>query len=937
MNRSRWSIGLLAIAVLAAVTGTARAEFNSVSATPNVIFSGVSTPVTFVANIPVNSRLIRSSVQLLQQTGTGALAAAGSMRDDGLGGDATANDNQFTAVINLSAPTPGTALTFRASAAYTGTIRRDQSSNVIVNVVATVNLELNAGQTELTVLAGSSASTAFTLDASKGVAGVGQIAAQQTVTPSNGGLSIVTDLPLGGFVTNQPFQTFLVQNTFTGNTPGDYTVTLNATLTAGGQTRNASATITVHVLPASGIGELTLSAYPTGLKVNTALQTLFGASYETGVVFPMSVELQEVTETGALITPLGAMLDNGVAPDVGSADQIYTSQEQLTGGAAGSTRYFRAIAHFTGGLTAASPILTLMSVPFDLGLAPVQPSSIVTHNRLPQPMACDQIIVSFVAGTPISIVIAVATSIGGVVIGAEPGINTYQVRVPCNADALWVSIDQLNNDPAVVSAEPNAVSAVSEFTPNDPRYGSQYAAPLTRLDEAWLIARGHGVTVAVLDTGVDYNHEDLLGRVTLGKDYVNGDNDPIDDHSHGTHVAGIVAAKGHNAKGGAGAAWDARILAIKVCGGKAGVPGVGIITGCPNSAVISGVLAAIPSAKVLNLSLGGPKSTFEGLLNLAGVKTAYEQAFDSAVAAGRLVVVAAGNSNTSAAFVPCSYAATFCVGNSTSADLRYADPTFGSNYGAQVDIAAPGTGILAPVPAFQDASGYANKTGTSMASPLVAGIAALVWANNPAWTAGQVRDRLLKTAKPLPGQQIGPRVDAFDAVFNGSFEHDLGGWTVVGTGSAVESLGPIGPIKDKKFGMASTGPDEAVALSDLYQEFTVQLDVTQLKLSFSWAMVTEEYPEWVNEGFNDDLVITLEKPDGSVEQLVIETVDGSAFSLIGGINFPGGDSTVGWTGWKHAALSIPITPGGGTYRLRVRDRGDGIFDTNGLIDNVRFR
>jgi hypothetical protein len=278
-----------------------------------------------------------------------------------------------------------------------------------------------------------------------------------------------------------------------------------------------------------------------------------------------------------------------------------------------------------------------------------------------------------------------------------------------------------------------------------------------------------------------------------------------------------------------------------------------------------------------------------------------------------------------------------CVGNTTSADVRYADPKYGSNYGAHVDIAAPGTGILSTVPSFADASGYQYKTGTSMASPLVAGVAALVWGNNPSMTRSQVEERLLKTALPL-NQQVGPRVDAFDAVFNGSFEHDLSGWKISGTGSAVPKLGPISPVNGVRLGMASTGPDAAVEQSDLYQEFTVRPDVTELALSFSYAMVTEEYPEWVGRGFNDDFRVTLETPDGVEHQVALETVDGSAFSAIGGIDFPGGDNTVGWTGWKNVvSVKFPVTAGAGKYRLRVRDRGDGIYDTNGLLDTIRFK
>jgi hypothetical protein len=144
-------------------------------------------------------------------------------------------------------------------------------------------------------------------------------------------------------------------------------------------------------------------------------------------------------------------------------------------------------------------------------------------------------------------------------------------------------------------------------------------------------------------------------------------------------------------------------------------------------------------------------------------------------------------------------------------------------------------------------------------------------------------------------------------------------------------------VKDKKMVMASTGPDGAVTTSDISRSFVIQPGVSEIKLSFSYAMVTEEFPEWVNRGYNDDLVITLEGPSGPIS-VATETVDGSAFMPIVGIDFPGGDSTVGWTGWRQVvSRKIPVSPGGGVYRLRVRDRGDGIYDTNAIIDNIRFR
>jgi hypothetical protein len=101
--------------------------------------------------------------------------------------------------------------------------------------------------------------------------------------------------------------------------------------------------------------------------------------------------------------------------------------------------------------------------------------------------------------------------------------------------------------------------------------------------------------------------------------------------------------------------------------------------------------------------------------------------------------------------------------------------------------------------------------------------------------------------------------------------------------------------------------------------------------------VTEEYPEWVGSIYNDRLNISLLTPAGATVPLAFESVNSSVFSMVGGINFPGGDSTVGQTGWKTATATVPVTLGPGTYRLVVRDEGDGIYDSNALLDSVRFR
>lgn len=926
-------------AYLSWFTGVAHAQFNNIIASPSTLFVNTATNVKFVADVKPDPKLIGTSVRLLREN-NGVWGVVGTMRDDGLSGDDVAGDKRFTLISSVQSLSL-TTLNFRATAAYSGVLKRVQSSILPLDVIEAFDLDIQAGQTEVTLVVGESAATAFTLLVSNQSGGQSVIAASQEITPDMGGISTITDLPTSGFTTSQANQTFLVQSKFTGIVAGEYLVKLDGTLTAGAKTDQASATIKIHVLPASGIGKLGMTTYPGGIKTGTSANITFGARYTVGTAIPTSVQLVEVTAQGVPIQVIGSMQDDGVAPDIGAADRLFTALPLLVAGPSGTVRYFRAIASFTSGETTQSLIVPLQSLPYDIGFAPINVGSIIQDPATGERVLCDQLLVTFVADTPINTIQSVATSISGSIVGVEPAINTYQISIPCTTITGLLSLmNTVISDTAVLAVAPNSFSDIAAF-PDDPQFWgappkTQYAPRLARADEAWLIARGTGITVAVLDTGVDYNHEDLKGRVSTGWDYINKDNDPIDDDGHGTHVAGIIAAKGNNGKGVAGVAWDAQILAIKVCGGVT-VLIVFTVEGCPDSAATSGILEATSKATIINMSFGGFKSFGESFLNAFGIKSAREQAIVTAKAAGVMVVASAGNENSGTPSFPCAYDGVFCVGNSNVFDTRHVNPLSGSNFGPHVDIAAPGTEILSTVPSFYDPSGYDSFTGTSMAAPFVAGVAALVWANNPAWTYSQVEERLLKTAKPLPGQQIGPRVDAFDAVFNGSFTHDLSGWTVIGTGSAVDKLSSIIPTTDKRMGMVSTGPDGAVSSSDLFQMFTIQPDVTELALSFRYAMITEEYPEWVNLGFNDDFRVTLEAPGGTTE-IVLETVDGSAFIPISGIDFPGGDLTVGWTGWKSiVSKKIPVVPGGGTYRLRVRDRGDGIYDTNGVLDYIQFK
>lgn len=233
--------------------------------------------------------------------------------------------------------------------------------------------------------------------------------------------------------------------------------------------------------------------------------------------------------------------------------------------------------------------------------------------------------------------------------------------------------------------------------------------------------------VAVVDTGVDYNHPDIgKAKVIKGPDYYDGDMDPMDITGHGTHVAGIAAALTDNQIGVAGVSGKSRVLAIRV--------GTWWI---PTFAGAAGIVYAAdyPGVKVINLSWGGycPDPYILDAVKYAAGK-------------GILVVAAAGNDDTTDPLYPAAYNEyVLAVGATdiyywTECEIEVKKACF-SNYGDYVDIAAPGVDILSTIPGNE----YALYDGTSMASPFVAGAAALLWGKWPTLTRQQVIDILTTT------------------------------------------------------------------------------------------------------------------------------------------------------------------------------------------------
>ncbi|MEQ6118714.1 S8 family serine peptidase [Reichenbachiella sp. MALMAid0571] len=302
---------------------------------------------------------------------------------------------------------------------------------------------------------------------------------------------------------------------------------------------------------------------------------------------------------------------------------------------------------------------------------------------------------------------------------------------------LQKAIEEFKADSNVLYSEPDYYFK-AHITPDDTKVDEQWHLKTVGAFEAWDIAQGEGQIIAILDTGVDPNHPDLVNNLLSGYDFVNEDSDPRDDNMHGTHVAGIAAAEFNNNLGIAGIAPKAKILPVKVIN-KSGL--------ASTSDIIQGIEYAVNNgATVINMSFGGSTESL-------ALKDALEDATLSAT-----LVASAGNNGLpmiqeaepfqpSTAIFPAAYPFVIGVEAIDQFDNRAKfsnyDPSgpvrFTNQFGYNYELKAPGVGILSTIPG----SDYRTLNGTSMSAPIVSGAVALIKDANPGITNNEIFSQLI--------------------------------------------------------------------------------------------------------------------------------------------------------------------------------------------------
>ena len=396
----------------------------------------------------------------------------------------------------------------------------------------------------------------------------------------------------------------------------------------------------------------------------------------------------------------------------------------------------------------------------------------------------------------------------GRVIRQLRGVKTRVIEISADENIAEV-IENFSKDPLVQFAEEDRLLPPEEIFANDTYYDAAWHLEKIDAPSAWETSMGEGVTVAVLDTGVDEDHPDLFGQTVPGWNTYDNNADTSDVYGHGTKVAGVVAAASDNAIGVTSIAWDALIMPVRI----SRPDGYAYI-----SDIAQGIAwAADNGAQVANISY-----------DVSSSLTIKNAAFYMKERGG-VVVVSAGNRGTYQSTQPSP--ALISVGATSSSDVR---ASF-SSYGEYLDLVAPGIGIYTT----QRGDGYSAPSGTSFSSPVVAAVVALMMSVNPALNPDQIDTILKETVDDLgnEGNDIyygSGRVNAVAAV--------LAAWESSDEDIEAPAIAIISPIAGIVSGIVpidvSTADDFAVTHVEFYINSELAGTETSEPFTFSWDSTT---------------------------------------------------------------------------------------------------
>ena len=504
---------------------------------------------------------------------------------------------------------------------------------------------------------------------------------------------------------------------------------------------------------------------------------------------------------------------------------------------------------------------------------------------------------------------AAIEALGGYIFDRIPDLDVEAVEFPALASgdtpagAVDAVINALKQDPNVEYVEPNYIYT-SVYTPNDPGRSQQYAWTNIQAYTAWDVTLGSSsVVIAIVDTGIQRSHPDLDAKIVAGYDYVQGDTAPDDGNGHGTHVGGTSAAETNNSTGGAGTCPNCKLMPVRVLDNN----GSGTLTNVANGINF----AANNGAKVINLSLGGSGST------------TLQSAVDNAWSRGVFLACAAGNSNTSntSNAYPAAYANCFAVASTTSTDAR---SSF-SNYGTWVEVAAPGSSIYST----WLNSGYNTISGTSMATPHVAGLAGLLASQG--LTASAIRSRICSTSDAISGTGslwTCGRINAYRAVTGGSptptptSTPPPGGTEQIVNGGFESGTSPWVQSSANGYQLIDTTRPHSGSYSawlcgynncadTIYQTITVPSNGT---LTYWWYMTTQE-----TSGPYDYLRVRLYNTSGTLLTTLRTWTDRSGAGV-----------------WRQDSLSL-ASYAGQSVRVHFGSTTDSSLTTSFFVDDVSVR